>query len=214
MIVLDGVTVEYSDSVPLERVTLELEPGCTAVMGPSGSGKSTLLRIIAGQQKPTVGAVAIDGVAVAAASWRSSGDPRVALIHQDYRLVPFLTVEQNLLLAAELREVNRSAVDVDDALDRVGLPSAMRSRLPRTMSGGEQQRVAIARALMTGAPVVLADEPTGALDEGNTERITEVLVDLGRKERLVIVVATHDPGVARRMDRCLRLIDGKLAPAG
>lgn len=212
MIELDRVTVEYSDATPLAKVTVRLEPGCTAVMGPSGSGKSTLLRVIAGQQQPTAGAVAIDGVAVAAASWRSSSDPRVSLIHQDYRLVPFLTVEQNLLLAAELRGVDRSADDVAGALDRVALPAGMRSRLPRTMSGGEQQRVAIARALMTGAPVVLADEPTGALDEGNTDRVTEVLVALGRTERLVIVVATHDLGVARRMDRCLRLVDGQLEP--
>jgi ABC-type lipoprotein export system ATPase subunit len=206
--------VKYAGTTPLDDVSIRLEPGCTAVIGPSGSGKSTLLRVIAGQQRPTGGVVAIDGVEVAAASWRSSGDPRVALIHQDYRLVPFLTVEQNLLLAAELRGIDRSTDDVVTALERVALLPAMSSRLPGTMSGGEQQRVAIARSLLTGAPVVLADEPTGALDLANTDRVTDILVNLGRQERLVIVVATHDARVAQRMDHHLQLVNGKLEPAG
>jgi len=211
MIRLDHVTVEYPDARPLDDVDLILEPGTTAVMGPSGSGKSTLLRIIGGMQAPTSGAVSIDGQAVATATWRSASDPRVSLIHQDYRLVPFLTVEQNLLLAAELRGVSRSTDDVGSVLARVALPLSLRGRLPPTMSGGQQQRVAIGRSLMAGTPVVLADEPTGALDAENTARVTDILVELARHDRLAIVVATHDASVAQRLDRRFELAGGKLA---
>lgn len=213
MITLDHVTVEYPEVTPLDEVDLTFGPGTTAVMGPSGSGKSTLLRVISGMQQPAAGAVAIDGVGVAAASWRSAGDPRVSLIHQDYRLVPFLTVEQNMLLAAELRGVRRSSADVGAMLERVGLPSSMGRRLPTRLSGGQQQRVAIARALLAGTSVLLADEPTGALDVDNTERIADILVELGRRDGLVVVVATHDPRVAERLDHRVQLARGKLAAA-
>jgi len=128
VIVLDRVTVCYADAVPLNDVSLVLGPGTNAIMGPSGSGKSTLLRVVAGLQTPTGGQVAIDGTSVTTASWRTASDRRVSLIHQDYRLVPFLTVEQNLLLAAELRGVHRTAADVADALERVALSSGMLRR--------------------------------------------------------------------------------------
>ncbi len=210
MITLENVTVEYPDVTPLDEVSLTLEPGATAIMGPSGSGKSTLLRLISGMQAPTSGRVSISGTAVTTASWRSAGDPRVSLIHQDYRLVPFLTVEQNMLLAAELRGIRRSSADIGSVLSRVALPSSMRDRLPAKMSGGQQQRVAIARALVAGTSVVLADEPTGALDVENTERVTEILVDLGQRDGLVVVVATHDPSVAERLDHRYEVARGKL----
>jgi ABC-type lipoprotein export system ATPase subunit len=213
MITLDHVTVQYPDVTPLDEVDLMFGPGTTAVMGPSGSGKSTLLRVISGMQRPAAGAVAIDGVEVAAASWRSAGDPRVSLIHQDYRLVPFLTVEQNMLLAAELRGVRRAGSDVGTMLERVGLPSSMGRRLPTRLSGGQQQRVAIARALLAGTSVLLADEPTGALDVDNTERIADIMVELGRRDGLVVVVATHDPRVAERLDHRVQLARGKLVAA-
>ena len=104
--------------------------------------------------------------------------------------------------------MHRGDADVESALEKVALPTAMGQRLPTTLSGGEQQRVAIARSLLAGASVVLADEPTGALDVENTERVTDILVDLGRIEGLVIVVATHDLGVAQRLDQCLSLARG------
>ncbi len=213
MIELERVRVEYPDATPLDGVSMVIEPGTTAVMGPSGSGKSTLLRLIAGLQPPTTGAVRIEGEPVNVATWRTAGDSRVSLIHQDYRLVPFLTVRENLLLAAELRGAATDGADVEDALARVGLDPAMADRLPATMSGGEQQRVAIARTLIAGASVVLADEPTGALDVENTRRVVEILVGLGRTDGLTIVVATHDPEVAAILDRRMVLSGGELAAA-
>lgn len=210
MIELQGISVEYPQSQPLAAITHKFDTGTTAVMGPSGSGKSTLLRVISGSQFPTSGHVRIDGTAVDYASWRSPSDRRVSLIHQDFRLVPFLSVEHNLLLAAELRGVGRSADDVAAQLERVALPVTYKSRLPGTLSGGEQQRVAIARAMIAGSSVILADEPTGALDAENSARVTDLLVQLGEQAGLTVLVATHDPAVANRMDTILRLSEGAL----
>jgi putative ABC transport system ATP-binding protein len=157
--------------------------------------------------------VSIDGKPVATASWREAGDVRVAVIHQDYRLVPFLTVQQNLLLGAELRGVTGTRDTVVETLERVALSATMVDRYPSTMSGGEQQRVAIARALMAQAPVIVADEPTGALDVDNTRRVTDILGQLGTVGGLTVLVATHDLSVAAGMGVQLELNSGRLEKA-
>lgn len=214
MITLGRVSVEYGDGVkPLDDVSHTFRTGTTAVTGPSGSGKSTLLRLVAGLQNPTTGAVAIDGEPVGRASWFSAGDPRVSVIYQDYRLVPFLTIAQNLSLAVESRGAKGSTDQVESALARVGLPPSMAHRLPGSMSSGEQQRVAIARGLVVGSPVLVADEPTGALDAENTARITDVLLELGQGSDLTVIVATHDLSVAERMDQRIDLGAGLLVAA-
>lgn len=206
---LKGVSVEYPDAVPLRALDWSLGPGVFAVMGPSGSGKSTLLRVVAGLQSPDEGSVEIDGEPVVEASWRLAGDPRVALIHQDYRLVPFLTVSENLRLAAESRGVDVDESDISKVLERVALDRGMSSRLPGTMSGGEQQRVAIARSLVCGASLILADEPTGQLDAENTQNVADILVGLGGSA-MTVVIATHDGAVADRIETTFLLGDGKL----
>jgi ABC-type lipoprotein export system ATPase subunit len=214
MITLSRVSVEYGDGAkPLDDVSHTFRTGTTAVTGPSGSGKSTLLRLIAGLQNPTAGTVEIDGEPVGRASWFSAGDPRVSVIYQDYRLVPFLTVAQNLSLAVESRGAKSTPDQVEAALTRVGLPSSMGDRLPGSMSSGEQQRVAIARALAVGSPVLVADEPTGALDAENTARVTDVLLGLGQNGDLTVIVATHDLSVAERMDQRVNLGAGLLVAA-
>ncbi|CUR56402.1 putative ABC transporter, ATP-binding protein [metagenome] len=184
-----------------------------AVVGPSGSGKSTLLRVLAGLQRPTSGTVQIDGEPIARPSWRSAGDPRVTLIHQDYRLVAYLSVEENLRLTAEVRNLPVTASTIHEALLRVGLEHLAYSRLPSTLSGGEQQRLAIARALVCSASVLLADEPTGALDSENTIRVAEVLGDIGRQAGVTVVIATHDPLVAAAVDRVYHLRHGTVNEA-
>jgi ABC-type lipoprotein export system ATPase subunit len=135
------------------------------------------------------------------------------VIYQDYRLVPFLTVAQNLSLAVESRGGRSSADQVEAVLARVGLPSSMCHRLPGPMSSGEQQRVAIARALAVESPVLVADEPTGALDAENTAQITDVLLELGQSGDLTVIVATHDLSVAERMDQRINLGAGLLVAA-
>lgn len=211
MIELHDVTVTYQQTTPLKNLSLAFSSTPTVVMGPSGSGKSTLLRVIAGLQTPDSGTVEINGQPVARPSWKSAGDLRVALIHQDYRLVQFLTVGENVLLAAEMRGIRTTTDSAAAALSRVGLEHISVDRLPATLSGGEQQRVAIARALMCGAEVLLADEPTGALDAANTEIVTEILVSIGAQEGLDVVIATHDPLVASSVGSTFVLTSGELS---
>ena len=213
VVTLQDVTVDYGQVVPLAGVSLTLAGGSTAVVGPSGSGKSTLLRLIAGTQGPTAGSVQIDNVPVRQASWATPSDSRVVMVHQNYHLVPFLTVQENLLLAAELRGAACDDRAVQLALSRVALEPSMIRRMPSTLSGGQQQRVAIARALLTGASVVLADEPTGALDRENSSRVADVLVSLAERDGLTVVVATHDSNVADRMQQRLRIDKGALEVA-
>lgn len=210
MLRVENVSVDYGAVQPLGGVSFEVSAGCVAIMGPSGAGKSTLLRVIAGLQQPSSGSVEIDGQAVLAPSRASAGDRRVGLIHQDYRLVPFLSVRENLQLAAEVRGVELTDGVIADSLARVGLDELPAERLPGTLSGGEQQRVAIARLLVCHVTVVLADEPTGALDSENTLRVAELFNDLGRMAGVVVLVATHDPLVAAGIERTYELSSGQL----
>jgi ABC-type lipoprotein export system ATPase subunit len=200
----DGTT-----SWPLKDLSFAIGPGTTAVMGPSGSGKSTLLRVLAGLQRPTSGDVLLDGRPVRHHRRRPDADQRIGLVHQDYRLVTFLTVEENLRLAAELKDVAVGSSDVEDLLGVVGL-SGFGGRSVPTLSGGEQQRVAIARTLVSDPLVLLADEPTGALDVGNSERVASLLRELG-DDGLTVLVATHDPSVSSAMNRVVYLSDGRLS---
>jgi putative ABC transport system ATP-binding protein len=213
VIELRGISASYrqgrSTVTPLRDVSVVLGPDPVALMGPSGSGKSTLLRIVAGLQEADAGTVVVDGQPVAPPTRRSAGDPRVALVHQDYRLVEFLSVGDNLRLCAELHSQTVTDASVEHTLDTVGL-AGYADRQPATLSGGEQQRVAIARSLLSGATVLLADEPTGALDSDNTRLVTDMLIDLGRRDGTTVVVATHDVQVARRVPTIFDLLDGAL----
>jgi ABC-type lipoprotein export system ATPase subunit len=151
--------------------------------------------------------VVIDGSPVDHAS-RPELDHRVTLVHQDYRLVSFLDVRDNLQLARSLRGLDPLAADeVEDALAAVGL-SGLAEREPHTLSGGQQQRVAIARALACRTPVLLADEPTGALDEEASVLVADVLAGLAHHHGIRVLVATHDRDVAARLDHVVRLREG------
>jgi putative ABC transport system ATP-binding protein len=207
-----GITVDYpvgrSVITPLRHLDLRLPHGATALMGPSGSGKSTLLRVIAGLQAPSAGEVLINDRPVRHSRKSPELDREVTLVHQDYRLVSFLDVRDNLQLARSFRGLGpMSEQRVEDVLAAVGLPGSA-GRQPETLSGGQQQRVAIARALACETPVLLADEPTGALDADNSQLVAEVLVDLARTRGVTVLVATHDQTVADRLDATVRLRDG------
>lgn len=195
--------------VALDHVSLVVEPGeLVAVMGPSGSGKSTLLNVAGLLQQPTSGRVLIDGVDVAqlnrarAARVRRT---RVGLVFQNYNLIPTLTVGENVGLPLELDGVNpREAVLT--ALTEVGL-DGLADRFPEEISGGQAQRVAIARALIGPRTVLLADEPTGALDTSTGEGVLRVLrsrIDAGAAGILV----THEPRFAAWADRTVMMRDG------
>lgn len=218
MIVVEcaDVVVEYGSTVALRGLSLQVEAGqSVAVMGPSGSGKSTLLRVLCGLQQPARGVVRMMGEQVTP---RTAGPLRarhVGFVYQDYRLVPFLTGLDNVLLAVEFSEPSGTDPVADPVagastlLAELGVADCA-GRLPATMSGGEQQRVAIARALAVQPSVMIADEPTGALDAENSAAVGALLAEVAATRGVAVVVATHDPEVAKAAGLRLRLRDGQL----
>jgi ABC-type lipoprotein export system ATPase subunit len=176
-----------------------------AITGPSGTGKSTFLRVLTGLQRADSGTLTISSGEYDLTS--TGTRPGVALIHQDYRLVPFLTAAQNVELAQELH--SHHAHDATHYLEIVGL-GGLATRSPAALSGGEQQRVAIARALACGSKILLADEPTGALDEDNSRSIATLLATLGDEQDATVVVATHDPIVFGVLPQRFELKSGQL----
>jgi len=184
-----------------------------AVMGASGSGKSTLLGLLAGLDTVSSGSIILDGIDITRmredALARLRGQ-KIGFVFQSYQLVPTLTAEENVLLPAELSGANgnsrRRAVEL---LERVGLSHRLR-HYPVQLSGGEQQRVALARAFITGAPILMADEPTGNLDSSNGQHVLELLLSLNREERTTLVLVTHDPKLAAYADRIITLSDGQI----
>ena len=195
---------------PLRDVSFVVDGRTLAITGPSGSGKSTLLRVLSGRQRPASGQVILGESPVEFQSRRGPGDPRVALVHQDYRLIPFLSVSDNLRFAAEMQRIKCTEGDIARLLALVGMDGSQ-MRDPATLSGGEQQRVAIARALAARPAVLVADEPTGALDAENTSRVADVFNQINIEHGVTVVVATHDPLVAHAMTECRELAGGRLA---
>jgi putative ABC transport system ATP-binding protein len=200
----------------LDDVSLEVARGeAVAVMGPSGSGKSTLLNLIAGLDKPTGGRIAVAGQRVDSLSETRVARFRrrhIGMIFQFFNLLDDLTVADNVLLPAQLAGVRRPRARArgSELLDRLGI-ARYANTYPSRLSGGERQRVAIARALVNGPALLLADEPTGALDTVNGEAIGQLLLDLNADGQTLILV-THSPGLAARYARrTIHFLDGQLA---
>jgi putative ABC transport system ATP-binding protein len=220
---LDGVTKTYQAGGPpaLADVSMGVTAGeVVAVMGPSGSGKSTLLNLIAGLDRPSAGTVTVAGRRIdslgesALARFRAR---HVGIIFQFFNLLDDLTVEDNVLLPAQLAGASRrqARARADELLARMGIEEH-RNAYPARMSGGQRQRVAIARALVNSPAVLLADEPTGALDSATGQDIGRLLRELNEGGQTLVLV-THDPELAERYTaRTVRIVDGQLAgvPAG
>ncbi|GAA2229045.1 ABC transporter ATP-binding protein [Herbiconiux moechotypicola] len=196
----------------LRDVTLSVAEGeFVAVVGPSGSGKSTLLACLAGLEPATSGRVELAGIDLSTLGLSGLARHRrrtVSVIFQAYNLLPTLTVRENVELPARLAHRRPDERDVMSALDELGL-LACADRLPSELSGGQQQRTAIARAIVAATPVLLADEPTGALDQANGRVVLERLAATAGARRAVLLV-THDLDAAARCDRVLVLRDGRL----
>jgi len=198
----------------LTEVDLTLRTGTfTAVMGPSGSGKSTLLNCAAGLQRPTSGQVLVEGQDITGWDERRLArlrSQRLGFVFQSFHLIPYLTAAQNVGLPRRLAGRAVDDAKVAQLLDAVGLGDRG-GQLPSTLSGGQQQRIAIARALVNDPAVVLADEPTGALDSRTAHDILALLRrcvdDLGR----TVVMVTHDPRTAAFADSVVFLVDGRVA---
>jgi putative ABC transport system ATP-binding protein len=216
MIRLRGVTKRYEALArpAVDAVNLEILPGqITAVMGPSGCGKSTLLNLVGRLDRPTAGEITVDGIRVdrlsetAAARFRRA---TVGFVFQFFHLLDDLSVRDNVAVAALLAGRSRADAEraADELLEQLDL-AAHRRQFPATLSGGERQRVAIARAIVNRPAVLLADEPTGALDRHNGEMALALLEDLHRRGQTILLV-THDEVLAQRSaQRIVRMVDGR-----
>jgi predicted ABC-type transport system involved in lysophospholipase L1 biosynthesis ATPase subunit len=205
-----GVPVEV-----LRGVSLHIHAGeSVAVTGPSGAGKTTLLQIIGALDRPDSGEVRVNGRELGAMDERARTAFRnreVGFVFQTHHLLPQLTALENVLVPAwGAASVEDSADRARQWLARVGL-GARASHFPGQLSGGECQRVAVARALVMSPCLVLADEPTGALDQAAARGLIDLLLELNREERVTLIVVTHDPASAQRMGRQVNVTDGKTA---
>jgi putative ABC transport system ATP-binding protein len=210
---IEDVTRRYArDVTALDRVNLEIRSGeWVAVMGPSGSGKTTLMNILGGLDQPDEGRVVVDGLDLTALPrpelirYRREA---VGLVFQQFHLIPYLTALENVMLAQYLH----SLADEDEAaraLEAVGLGGRLR-HLPSALSGGEKQRVCIARALINRPKLILADEPTGSLDEENERAVIDLFQTIHDRGQTIVMV-THDLTVGRRADRQIQLEHGRVA---
>jgi putative ABC transport system ATP-binding protein len=196
----------------LGGVSFEVESGeWIAIMGPSGSGKTTLINILGGLDHPTSGRVVVDGMEIGQLGERELTRYRadkIGFVFQQFHLVPYLTALENVMLAQYFHSITDEK-DAADALRRVGLADRV-EHLPAQLSGGEQQRVAIARALINHPKLILADEPTGNLDEENEATILKLLHELHSAGHTILVV-THSQAIGNLADRRIELEHGRLA---
>jgi putative ABC transport system ATP-binding protein len=200
--------------VALENLDLEVASGeFLALVGESGSGKSTLLHLVGGIDRPTSGAIDVGGRPISSLPERELVLYRrrdVGLVFQFFNLLPHLTVLENVELPRRLDGGRDAAERAARLLERVGLARRARAH-PYELSGGEMQRVAIARALVTGARLLLADEPTGNLDSRNGEEVLRLLDEIRRERGVTFLLATHSAAAASRADRVVTVRDGRAA---
>jgi putative ABC transport system ATP-binding protein len=197
----------------LKEINLSLEEGeFVAIVGASGSGKSTLLHILGSVDKPTKGSVIVDGVELGALNAADAAifrRRRVGLIYQFYNLIPTLTVEKNIMMPMLLDKKKPEQEHYSNIVHTLGIEDKLKA-LPNQLSGGQQQRVAIARALIYRPVIILADEPTGNLDQKNSREIIELLKEFNKSLRQTIVLITHDERIALEADRILTIEDGMI----
>ena len=215
----EGVVREFREGSSTLRVLddldLRLKRGeCVAIVGASGSGKTTLLQILGGLDRPSAGHVRIEGRdlhALDEAERSALRNRTIGFIYQFHHLLPEFSALENVAMPLLVRRMPTAEAKSRAAalLEEVGLGARLTHR-PHQLSGGERQRAAVARALVTEPALVLADEPTGNLDGRNAEQVFELMLRLNRERRTTLVVVTHDPRLAARMDRVLTLTDGRL----
>ena len=221
MLEVTGVSKHYPGPAGpisvLAGIDLRLDAGeSLAIVGPSGSGKSTLLHILGALDPPSAGSVRVDGVDPYALDDRRLAafrNRQVGFVFQDHHLLPQCTVLENVLIPTLVAEGDGGASRARalELLDHVGLGHRLRHR-PAELSGGEKQRVSLARALVRQPQLVLCDEPTGNLDHETAGAVADLLLDLHRRQRTILVVVTHNLDLARRFAATRRLADARLQP--
>lgn len=218
LVALNGVTRVFGKVPVLNGITLRTEPGeVVAIYGRSGSGKTTLLNIVGGLDRPTAGTVMVGGqelTALPEAQLDELRRTRIAFVFQSYGLLPHLSAADNVEFALRLAGCPAALwrERTKEALDAVGLTKRMHHRPPE-LSGGERQRVAVARALAVRPALLLADEPSGALDHATGLQIVDLLVRFARDTGANVWIVTHDTAIQERVDRAYRISGGQLADA-
>lgn len=213
----EDLTREYgfgdNKVIALNHVSFSVEEGeFVTILGPSGSGKSTLLHLLGGVDKPTSGKVYIGGQSIYEMKERELTAFRrreVGQIYQFYNLIPVLNVEENICLPMLLDHRQAERKDLDELLELLGLTERV-NHLPSELSGGQQQRVAIGRALISKPKLILADEPTGNLDQKNSREIIKLFRELNEKYGQTILLITHDEKIAEHAERILVIEDGRI----
>lgn len=217
MLNINGVEYEYKNKKKTNRVLKGIN--CSfkrgqvyAITGPSGSGKSTLLSMLSGLDNPTKGSVIYDGKDLREWDMDEYRSKEIALIYQSFNLFPLCTVVENITYPLELLGVKKELAqgEAKKYLQLVGIHEDLYDRFPNNLSGGEQQRVAIARGLAKQSKIILADEPTGNLDDENTDNVVGVLTALAHNENYCVIIVTHDMDIANKADVILKLKDGHL----
>lgn len=207
MLELKDVSYYYKsqrDKTILDHVSYEFKKGVMyAVLGSSGSGKTTLLSLLAGLDVPVDGTVCVAGEDILQKGLNAHRRDNISLVFQNYNLIDYLTPVENVKLGGR--------ADADELLAQMGIDEAQRKRNVMQLSGGQQQRVAIARALASKAPILLADEPTGNLDEDTANEIISIFQKLAHEQEKCVVVVTHSRELADQADVVLRLKKGKIA---
>lgn len=199
----------------LRGVSFEIKQGeFLAIMGPSGSGKSTCMNMIGCLDRPTSGLVEINGKETAKMTEKELAVLRnqtIGFVFQQYHLIPAMTVIENVMLPLKYQHLEKSKRRelAEAALKSVGLDERMNHR-PHELSGGQKQRVAIARAMVTEPKILLADEPTGALDSKTGKQVMELFRQINKEKGTTIIIVTHDPGIGNSMERCIRILDGQI----
>jgi putative ABC transport system ATP-binding protein len=197
----------------LKDVSFDVEQGeFVAIVGPSGSGKSTLMHILGGVDTPTSGVVNISGTDISKLNETKLAIFRrrqIGLIYQFYNLIPILNVEENMTLPILLDGKKPDKKLLKDLIEKLGL-SDRAGHLPNQLSGGQQQRVSIGRALMNHPALLLADEPTGNLDSGNSREIISLLRKFNKENRQTVIIITHDERIALSADRVITIEDGQI----
>ena len=208
---LKNITKRYGSLYALDKVNLSIDKGeWIAIMGPSGSGKSTMMNIISCMDKPTEGQVIFDGRDITKDGRRKLTEfhrDKIGLVFQQFHLINYLNAVENVMVAQYYHSMPDEK-EALEALERVGLKDRAK-HLPSQLSGGEQQRVCIARALINSPELILADEPTGNLDEANENIVLDLFKQL-HKEGTSLIVVTHDPEVGEVAQRVVRLEHGKI----
>lgn len=217
MIVVNNLTKYYKVGInkvtALDNVTLKIADGeFVAVVGESGAGKSTLFHILAGLEEASSGEVIINGKNILKLKKDEVTKLRrneIGLIYQFYNLVPILNIEENIVLPSRLNGEKTDNSKLEEILNKLNLFDR-RYHLPNQLSGGEQQRTAIARVIYSSPSIILADEPTGNLDQKNSDEIIDYFVKINREKKQTVLLITHSYNVAKKAKRIITMSDGKI----